>query len=162
MGPQLGRMADREPHGVGRPLWGSVPVSGRRRKVATLPCPTEHQEQCALFAWSRLHVAKYPDLAWLYAVPNGARTSMSTAKKLKAEGLRKGYPDIGLDVARGGYHGLRIELKRLRKSETSKEQRMWHDRLGQQGYYVVNAKGWQVAAAALTDYLQGRISQVAA
>jgi hypothetical protein len=139
----------------------SLPVSGRRITKAAAKCPTEHQEQCALFQWAQLHQTKYPDLAWLYAVPNGARTSMSTAKKLKAEGLRKGYPDIGLDVARGGYHGLRIELKRLKKSETSEEQRMWHRRLEEQGYYVVNAKGWQVAAAALTDYLQGRIEVAA-
>jgi hypothetical protein len=123
--------------------------------------PTEHQEQCALFQWAALHPVKFPDLQWLYAVPNGARVAMSTAKKLKAEGLRKGYPDIGLDVARGGYHGLRIEMKRTKRGRTSPEQTLWHGRLREQGYCVFTAKGWQDAAAYLIEYLAGRIQRAA-
>jgi hypothetical protein len=120
----------------------------------TAKVPTEHQEQVALMQWAALHATKYPDLKWLYAVPNGARTSMSTAKKLKAEGLRKGYPDIGLDVARGGYHGLRIELKRQKGGRVSPEQIEWHGRLREQGYYCVTAAGCHAAAWALEGYLK--------
>ena len=120
----------------------------------TAKVPTEHQEQVALFAWSRLHEAKYPDLKWLYAVPNGARVAMSTAKKLKAEGLRKGYPDIGLDVARGGYHGLRIELKRTKGGRVSPEQTAWLARLRGEGYLCLVASGWQAAVTILEGYLK--------
>jgi hypothetical protein len=123
--------------------------------------PTEHQEQVCLMQWAALNTTRYPDLAWLYAVPNGARTSMSTAKKLKAEGLKAGYPDIGLDVARGGYHGLRIELKRRKGGRMRLEQLRWRDRLWGQGYYVVTATGWESAAETLVLYLKGKI-QVAA
>jgi hypothetical protein len=125
----------------------------RRPTKAKVPCPTEHQEQCALFQWAALHSTKYPDLVWLYAVPNGARTSMSTAKKLKAEGLKAGYPDIGLDVARGGYYGLRIELKRQKGGRVSPEQVAWHVRLGEAGYCVSLAPGWRQAAFIIEQYL---------
>ena len=129
---------------------------------STAKVPTEHQEQVALFAWSRLHEAKYPDLKWLYAVPNGARTSMSTAKKLKAEGLRKGYPDIGLDVARGGYHGLRIEMKRQKGGRVSPEQRAWILRLENVGYFCAVADGWEHASQLLGLYLTAPATRIAA
>jgi hypothetical protein len=137
-------------------------VSGRRSTKLAAKCPTEHQEQCALFQWAALHATKYPDLKWLYAVPNGARTSMSTAKKLKAEGLRKGYPDIGLDVARGGHHGLRIELKRIKGSRLSPEQVAWHVWLKKQGYYCTVSYGWKDAADVLTEYLSAPATKRAA
>ena len=76
--------------------------------------PSEHQEQCAVIDYVR---ARYPSFApYLFAVPNGARTAWTTAKRLKDEGLSKGYPDLGLDYPMGGYHGLRIEMKRRRGS----------------------------------------------
>jgi hypothetical protein len=131
------------------------------RRITT-KVPTEHQEQVALMQWATLHATKYPDLKWLYAVPNGARTSMSTAKKLKAEGLRKGYPDIGLDVARGGFYGLRIEMKRRKGGRVSPEQAEWMSRLRGQQYFCPVAEGWEQAAQFLEGYLKQRATTVAA
>ena len=79
---------------------------------------TEHDEQVAVFEWAELMAERYPALNLLYAVPNGARTSMSVAKRLKAEGLRRGVPDICLPVSSHydeydqTYHALYIEMKR--------------------------------------------------
>jgi hypothetical protein len=150
----------RQRAGTSEPLLGScseewVLATGMGADVSRpkLPCPTEHQEQCALIRWAALNAKRYPDLAWLYAVPNGARTSMSVAKRLKAEGLRKGYPDVGLDVARGGFHGLRIEMKRRKEGRLSPEQKAWIARLTDQNYRVATAKGWEEAARILEDYL---------
>jgi hypothetical protein len=132
------------------------------RRTTKVLCPTEHHEQVALFQWAALHATKYPDLAWLYAVPNGARTSMSTAKRLKAEGLKAGYPDIGLDVAHGGFHGLRIEMKRRKGGRVSPEQAAWMSRLRGQGYFCPVAEGWEEAVEFLEGYLKQRPTAVAA
>lgn len=118
-----------------------------------LPVPTEHAEQAALFVWSQMAEARYPELRYLYAVPNGARTSMSVAKRLKAEGLRRGVPDIALDVPRANYHGLRIELKRKKKGKVSPEQMAWGQQLRANGYYWDVCLGWEAARALLLHYL---------
>lgn len=49
----------------------------------------------------------------LYAVPNGGYALPGgTGARLVGEGLVGGHPDLNLDVARGPFHGLRIEVKR--------------------------------------------------
>lgn len=116
--------------------------------------PKEHTEQVWLFQWAELSQGKYPELQMLYAIPNGGYLlSKAAAGKLKAAGLKKGYPDLGLDVARGPYHGLRIELKRTVGGQVSFEQNVWHIRLQAQGYHVVVCKGWEVARDVLINYL---------
>jgi hypothetical protein len=118
-------------------------------------CPSESDEQIRLMAWCRLHEARYPDLAWLVAVPNGGHRSKRTAGRMKAEGVKAGYPDLALDVARGGYHGLRIELKRAKRSlsRVQPRQTAWHTRLSEQGYAVYVCYGWEAARDALLAYL---------
>ncbi len=123
----------------------------------TVMTPTESDEQILLMAWSQLQATRYPDLAWLYAIPNGGHRHKATAGRMKAEGVRAGYPDIGLDVARGGYHGLRVELKRrgAPPSAVKAHQRAWHDRLRSEGYAVHVALGWEAARSAILTYLEG-------
>ena len=75
------------------------------------------------------------------------------ALKFKREGLRAGYPDLGLDMARGEYHGLRIEMKRRKGGVVSIEQLAWHNLLRKQGYAVRVCKGADDAIQALEWYL---------
>ena len=70
-------------------------------------------------------------------IPNEGKRTKSTGAKLKREGLRKGYPDITLDVSRCGYHGLKIELKRIRNYTITQEQKDWIIKLNEQGYAAV-------------------------
>lgn len=128
-----------------------------RARRAPVICNTEHQDQSILFRWAALVTTYYPDLEWLYAIPNfsgrmGKATIIHSAK-LNKEGRKKGYPDIGLDVARGGYHGLRIELKRVQGGKVQPEQEAWHTRLLAEGYQVVVARGWEEAKDALISYI---------
>ncbi len=114
----------------------------------------EHAEQAALLYWVRLHEARYPELRWLYAVPNGRGRSKSEAGKLKAEGVKRGVPDLALDVARDGYHGLRIEMKAPGKLGTvSPDQRAWHEHLTTEGYMIAIRDDWRDAWCALMFYL---------
>lgn len=76
------------------------------------------------------------------------------AARLRAQGVKSGVPDLCLPVARGGNHGLYIELKRQRGGRISEEQVRWIDGLLEQGYAAAICKGWQEAASAIIDYLQ--------
>jgi len=115
--------------------------------------PTEHQEQAALMQWVKLNKARYPALDNIAAVPNGGARHIAVAKKLKAEGVSKGYPDILLDYPSNGYHGLRIELKRQKGSYATAEQKEWLARLNNAGYKAVVCKGWIDAKEVIEEYL---------
>ena len=115
--------------------------------------PTEHQEQVAFFQWLELqHPTVYLMAA---AVPNGSHKSQAAAGRFKAEGLKAGYPDILVDFPRGPYHGLRIEMKRRRKSlsKVSDEQMEWGLRLREQGFYWSLAYGCDEAIEITNTYL---------
>lgn len=122
--------------------------------MTRIAVPTEHEEQTALMDWIYLTSRKYPELNLLYHVPNEGKRSPAAAMKLLAEGLKKGVPDNFLPVARGGYHGLYIELKRVKGGKLSPEQRQWLDDLNAQGYLAVECKGWEAAAKVIENYMQ--------
>ena len=89
--------------------------------------PREEAEQIALMQWAQLRQGKWPELKLLDHIPNEGKRSRSTGGRLVAAGLKRGLPDNHLPVARGGYIGLYIELKRADKrlSRVSAEQRKW-------------------------------------
>lgn len=112
----------------------------------------EHQEQKALIEWAdRLG---YP-YNLLFAIPNGGGRSKMEAGKLKAEGVRKGVPDLFLPVSCGGFHGLFVEMKAHGSGRESVEQKSWHQLLDYQGYKVVTCWGWDQARQAINDYTGG-------
>lgn len=130
----------------------------RRRPLKTR-MPTESQEQQALFKWAELSRNRYPELDLLFAVPNGRKRAVIDGYLLKKEGVKRGVPDILLPVARKGYHGLFIELKRnTQRAKLSEEQIAMISKLLEQGYYVAVCYGWRSAAATLQSYLDETMS----
>jgi hypothetical protein len=114
---------------------------------------TEHQEQRELFKWAELSRGKHPELANMFAVPNGGWRHPVTAAKLQAEGVKPGVPDIVLAHPSRGYPGLFIEMKRRVGGRVSDSQKEWHVRLSRAGYSVVTCKGWEEARTAIINYL---------
>ena len=80
-------------------------------------------------------VVEYCDLLHIPIVhiPNEGKRSLSYAARMKRMGLRSGFPDLFVPLARGGYHGLFIEMK-YGKNKTTKEQEEWLERLSAEGY----------------------------
>lgn len=113
----------------------------------------EGVEQASLFRWATLASGTIPELELLYHIPNGGKRDIATARRLKAEGVKAGVPDLCLPVARGEYHGLYIELK-AGKNKTTKNQDEWLTRLMAQGYCVAVCYGWESASKTLTEYLR--------
>jgi len=115
---------------------------------------SESQEQIYLFQWAELNRRRMPELGLLFHVPNGGKRSMATARRLKAEGVKAGVPDLCLPVARGGWHGLFIELKRAGGGRATEQQREWIGALEKEGYRAVVCHGWEAAAEELARYLK--------
>ncbi|EKI3096579.1 VRR-NUC domain-containing protein [Escherichia coli] len=121
------------------------------RNPGLLDRNAEHYEQVRVF-W---HMEQYnPALyARLHSTPNGGMRSDATAWKMKAEGQKAGYPDLSLDVPRGRYHGMRLELK-FGKNRVSEHQKHWLRMLSDDGYYCCVAYGHQQAIELLMAYWQ--------
>lgn len=68
------------------------------------------------------------------AIPNGGYRTATTARKMHAEGVQAGVPDMLLAVARKGYHGLWIEMKNGKAGRVSELQTEMIARLKAEGY----------------------------
>ena len=90
---------------------------------------------------------------YTHATPNGGLRAKVTAKKLVEEGLKKGYPDLSIDLPAGRYHGMRIELKYGHNHLTA-EQVEWMSRLTAVGYYCFEARSFEEAKAAIQAYIE--------
>jgi len=112
----------------------------------------EHNEQVALFNWARCAEEQHPELAVLFAVPNGGARNVVTGQRLKQEGVKRGVPDVWLPVARCGYHGLVIELK-AGKGRPTREQVRWLKDLEAQGWLALVCVGAEAARCVISSYL---------
>jgi len=115
---------------------------------------SEAQHQAAVFKWSLLMRARYPELKLLHAIPNGGRRDPIEATHLKQQGVKRGVPDLHLPVARRGFHSLYIEVK-TDVGRTTPDQDWWHEELIQSGNCVQVCRGWESAVALLEWYLGG-------
>ena len=109
----------------------------------------------ALFQWAA--ISNHPELDLLHASANGGHRVKSVAAKLKSSGVKPGVPDIFLPVARHGYFGLFIELKKPKDTtpagRPTKQQLEWLQQLSSSGYLAVLCVGWEAAKQTITDYL---------
>lgn len=134
---------------------GAAPPKKPRRK----PRELERAEQVAVMKWAAGTAAlKWPELALLHAIPNGGDRHFLVACKLKGEGLRRGVPDLHLPVARGGFHGLYVEMK-AGKGRPSKHQAWWIARLREQGHCVAVCWGRHEAINTIMNYLEEKLTR---
>ena len=115
------------------------------KKINTIP--TEDCEQIRLATWMTLQGIKF------YAIPNGGKRSATEAVKFKRSGVQAGVPDLCVPIASGGYHGLYIELKRVKGGKLSENQIKWLALLRSNGYYADTARGFEEAREIVTHYL---------
>ena len=117
--------------------------------------PSEHVEQCEVIQWCNKTAYRYGvfELRLIFAIPNGGQRARTTGARLKAEGVKPGIPDLMLPVARSGYHGLFIEMKRVQGGGLSPEQVAWRDNLKEQGYSCIQCRGAPMAISVLKEYL---------
>lgn len=117
--------------------------------------PTEEEEQTALFSWAKLAEARFPVLRLMHHIPNGGKRSKSEAARFRAAGVKAGVSDVFLPCARGGYHGLYIEMKAL-DGRPSAEQKKFAEGVRSEGYLAVLCYGAEQAEKTIVDYLTGK------
>lgn len=91
-------------------------VPKEKRAYVKSEIPTESQEQRAFVEWFGL---QFPTVKF-FAIPNGGNRDAITGAIMKAEGVKRGVPDIYIPEWR-----LWIEFKRIKGSVISDEQREW-------------------------------------
>ncbi len=112
----------------------------------------EHEEQVVFIQWCQLQEKKYPELKLMFAIPNGGQRAVTTARKLKREGVKAGVPDLHLPVAKGGYHSLFIEMK-VGKNRATAHQLKMMELLKEAGNHCVICYGAKEAIEATQSYL---------
>ena len=111
---------------------------------------SEADEQAAVIRWCELsHIP-------VFHIPNGGARDVRTGAMLKRQGVRRGVPDLCIPIARGGYHGLYVEMK-TKTGKTTPEQETWLRRLDSEGYRAVVCHGFREAVDEIHDYAKGLI-----
>lgn len=111
---------------------------------------SEADEQAAVVEW-----CGWRHLPILH-IPNGGARDARTGAQLKRQGVKRGVPDLCIPVARGGFHGLWIEMK-TSGGRVSEHQRAWLDLLNGNGYLARVCRGAGQAINLIDDYINGRI-----
>lgn len=126
--------------------FGHKDATDNRRLYRTL----EEKEQMALIEWSEM----VPEIKGLLShIPNGGFRLKTEANRLKKMGVRAGFPDLFLPVAKGQYHGLFMELK-IKPNIPSLIQKQWLAKLEFQGYRCMVCYGWEEAKRLIENYLK--------
>ena len=105
-----------------------------------------------------MYERKYPQLELLNSSLNGVNLDIREAKRAKDAGMKKGFPDINLPVARGGFIGLYIELKEGNNKPTVDQIRILNI-LGREGHLPLIVKGSTKAIEIIENYLLGKIKR---
>ena len=115
--------------------------------------PTEEQEQMAVIEWRDLMVNQFPELRLLIHIGNGGLRSKPEAVRFKKMGVHPGVSDLFLPVARGGFHGLWVEMKRQKGGKLSEPQKQWIEDMTAEHYLAVRADGAEAACDVIYKYL---------
>jgi hypothetical protein len=107
-------------------------------------------EELELDAYFEAFHLSFPN-ALAYHVPNEGKRARHIAKRI---GILSGVPDIFVDEARGGFFGLRIEMKRTdKKSRIQDSQKHILCLMQNRGYCAVFAWGWEQAMQFTKNYM---------
>ena len=120
-------------------------MSNRLRSEAT--------EQENVISWCSHRESIYPDLKWIHHCPNGGSRQQAEARRLKAQGVKSGVPDLHLPIAKGRYIGLYIEMK-YDKGKIQKTQEEWIDGMVAAGHYACVCYGLDPAIKVIEMYVQ--------
>lgn len=132
--------------------------TSRRRTSAMLAdgTPSEEEIQRTCVEWSEKVISTYPALAWLMHTPNGGKRSKGEAGKMKAMGVKPGYPDLTIPVRNRFWTGLAVEMKSS-TGQLTMDQKKWLVTLSESGWLTVVARSLEEFVDAVIAYHTGAI-----
>ena len=115
------------------------------------PGETEEGDQILVVNWFK---RKYGEMAaaCLHHSPNGGKRGKLAAMRFRSMGVRRGFPDLALYMARHGYCGLAVELK-LPGEEPTEDQFAWIARLRDAGWLADWADSIEEAQEIFEGYM---------
>lgn len=127
----------------------------RKALAKSIPEPYESDIQISVIEWADTQFYKGNPLSlYIHHSPNGGFRDAREAARFKAMGTKAGYPDLTIDIAKGGYHGMRLELKRTDNEKESDNQVTRIRLLREEGYHAVVTKGYDATIAAISAYMK--------
>lgn len=118
----------------------------------------EHTQQVRLMDWLALQRGRWPWVDLVYAVPNffgkagKGGASAGVYARANREGRKKGVADLVFPIARGGWHGLYLEMKAKDDGQLSPEQKRFLAGVHREGYCAVACWGEEAARAVIEWY----------
>lgn len=112
---------------------------------------SEDTEQIRVIAWANANINTFPELKWLYHIPNGGKRGMQEAIKFKQMGIKPGVSDLCLPYRKGKYIGLFIELK-YDNGRASKEQKAFLKDMVKAGHMAAVCYGADAAITLIEQY----------
>ncbi len=101
---------------------------------------------------------QYPNVKYCASLGGQYQKFQSQRNKAKSTGYVRGFPDLGIYEARGGFFGLFLEIKL--KGYPTKEQKEWIRDLNNRGYYAACVKGFDNIITTLDKYLERDITKI--
>ena len=114
---------------------------------------SEGSQQKALMVWAAQNFNIYPQLKYLFHIPNGGTRNVREAVELKAQGVKAGVPDLFLPAPVGLFAGAFIEMK-VKPNLPTVEQTIWIGELRILGYYCKVCYSWIEARDCIVNYLE--------
>lgn len=116
---------------------------------------TEAREQSEVFQHFWNNFPQYRRL--LFHIPNGGKRHGLEAMKFKAMGVVAGVPDLFFALARSGYHGLFIEMKKGGKRvNIDSDQHKCKEAFEDQNYLVKEFDNSEEAIKFIETYIKAR------
>lgn len=155
--------------------WRVQATAGKPRRKRSLkadgtprakPVDWEGNEQAVLIRWLLGEKMRGTAVGELYDAiyhpPNGGQRSKTEAARFKRQGVKAGVSDLVLRQARGGHHGLYLELKATppRNAALAESQREWLEGSEYEGYCAALALGYEEAKRVLREYASWPRTQV--
>jgi len=129
----------------------ALKIRARRERK---PVPLEGNEAITLTEWVRAQGLG----RWWVMVPNASKLAGNPGQraamvaKMKRQGFYVGASDYFLAMPQRAYHGLWLELKRIKGGSVTPEQKQFHVEMASMGYAVAVCKGFDEARQAINDY----------
>ena len=113
--------------------------------------PLEKHEQQSFLHWFNLQYPMFKDN--IFVNLESSKRSLEYASILKKQGMKRGRPDIEILIPNEHYHGLFIEMKRVKHGKVSEDQKKILATLNAHNYKAVVCFGWEEARQVTLDYL---------
>ena len=113
---------------------------------------SEDTEQINVVSWANWNVNRYPELRWLFHVPNGGSRNKQEAVKFKQMGVKAGVSDLCLPYPKGIYCGLFIEMKYGNKRQQDTQKEFLAD-MAAAGHFVATCYSAEEAIKVIEEYL---------